>query len=135
MAKLLRIMIADDQPRTRQSLRALLSAGFHPDEIWEAENGEEAFRIVMESSPHLVILDAKMAGLDGIAATMRIRAACPKTRILVLSLYPEYRNSALNAGADAFLTKDEQAERLMHTLKSLIEQAWSAAEAEPDQDC
>ncbi len=114
------LLIVDDQPRTRQSLRALLSANFHPDKILEAENGQDALAAVRADFPNLVILDAKMAVLDGIEATRLIKANFPQVKVLVLSLYPRYQAEALSAGADAFLTKDEQPERLLSVLSALM---------------
>ncbi len=115
------LLIVDDQPRTRQSLRALLAASFYPDEILEAENGLDALAAVQTACPDLVILDAKMAVLDGIEATRRIKANFPHVKVLVLSLYPRYQDQALSAGADAFLTKDEQPERLLSVVASLTD--------------
>ncbi len=120
MLESLCLLIVDDQPRTRQSLRALLSANFHPGKILEAENGLEALAAVQTACPDLVILDAKMAVLDGIEATRQIKAGFPQVKVLVLSLYPRYQAEALAAGADAFLTKDEQPERLLAVLADLL---------------
>ncbi len=121
MVEALRLLIVDDQSRTRQSLRALLSASFHPQEILEAENGLDALAAVEDACPDLVILDAKMAVLDGIETARRIKAGFPQVKVLVLSLYPHYQAEALSAGADAFLTKDEQPEHLLSVLASLIQ--------------
>lgn len=116
----LRFLLADDQARTRQSLRALLSASFQPGEIVEAENGLEALQSVMHQCPDLIIMDARMDSVDGIEATRRIKAVFPAVKVLVLSLYPQYQAAALAAGADAFLIKDENPERLLTVLRNLI---------------
>lgn len=116
----LRFLIADDQARTRQSLRALLSASFHPGEILEAENGLEALQLVQIQCPDLIIMDARMDNVDGIEATRRIKAGFPSVKMLVLSLYPQYQTAALAAGADAFLIKDENPDRLVTVLRKLM---------------
>jgi len=114
-------LIADDQARARQSIRAWLSAELSLAEVFEAADGLEAIRCVESAVPDLVVMDARMAGLDGIEATRIIKQQYPHIRVVVLSLYPSYRADALAAGADAFITKDEQPERLLATLTRLID--------------
>ena len=119
----LRFLIADDQARTRQSLRALLLASFQTGEIIEAENGLEALQSVQDRCPDLIIMDARMDNVDGIEATRRIKTGYPAIKVLVLSLYPQYQAAALAAGADVFLLKDENPDRLLTVIKSLVADA------------
>ncbi len=116
MANALRILIVDDQRRARQSLRALLATKFELIEMLEAENGVEAIRRVDEFRPHIVLMDARMPELDDIEATRIIKRPAPHVKVIVLSVYGEYRAVALTAGADAFVSKGEPPERLLEML-------------------
>ena len=116
----MRVVIADDQLRTRQSLRALLSTALPGMEIWEAENGAEALRLAEEKRPLLVVMDIRMPVLDGIAATREIKSRWPAIKILVLSMYPNRQEEAQAAGADLFIGKGESPERLLCAVSSLL---------------
>ena len=119
MRSSLRILIVDDQPRARQSLRALLAARFQVDQVHEAGNGAQALACVEAYCPDVVFMDARMPELDGIEATRMIRRASPRVKVIVLSMYPEYRAPALAAGADAFFSKGEPPDELLAVLTRL----------------
>ena len=112
----LKLLIADDRPRTRRALRALLTA--HPgfEVVGEAANGEEALACVEALRPDLVLLDVWMPRLDGIAATAAIKARWPAVRVVVHSLAIERREDALAAGADAFVPKGARPDELLRAL-------------------
>ena len=116
MLKKLRILIADDQPHARRSLKALLATRFKLVDTCEAVNGIEAVRCVEECKPDVVLMDARMPEMDGIEATRIIRTKCAQLPVIVLSMYSEYRAAALAAGANAFLLKGEPAEQLLAVL-------------------
>lgn len=124
----IRVLIADDQPRARRSLKALLTAmrwrtpgpgeeltpdGCMPVEIiGEAENGHETIVQVSALHPDVVLMDlhpqtasAPNSGQDSAATIRVIKSRWPATRIVVLTLFATDRASALAAGADAFLLK------------------------------
>jgi len=119
MVNKLRILIADDQRRARQSLKALLATKFPALEIYEAENGSEAIQSLEGFKPHLALLDARMPEMDGIEATRAIKRQAPHIKVLVLSMYAEYRTDALAAGADMFMTKGEAPEHLLDALTTM----------------
>jgi DNA-binding NarL/FixJ family response regulator len=116
----LRLVIADDRPRTRRAVRALLAA--HPgfEVVAEACDGEEAVARVEQLAPDLVLLDVRMPRLDGIAATARIKARWPAVRVVVHSLAVERRADALAAGADAFVPKGGPPEELLDALRPAV---------------
>jgi DNA-binding NarL/FixJ family response regulator len=120
MEKRFRLLIVDDQPRSRQSLSALLVIDFPHIEIFEASNGKEALRQVKVVQPDAIVMDALMPECDGMDATGVIKAIYPQIKIIIYSMYPEYKNAALSAGADVFIAKDEPSKILVDTIGSLI---------------
>jgi DNA-binding NarL/FixJ family response regulator len=116
----MRIVIADDQKRTRQSLKALLSTSLPGTEIWEAADGAEALRLAEDTHPQLVVMDIRMPEVDGITATRGIKSRWPATKVLVLSMYPGRQEEARAAGADLFVGKGESPERLLCAISSLL---------------
>src|SRR5512144_2913472 len=112
----IRVLLADDEPRARQSLRALLTTQPQVLLIAEATNGREALDQVSRYHPDVVLLDVRMPELDGLAATRQIKARWPRTRVIVHSMYPEYREEALAAGADAFVVKGDPPDELLRLI-------------------
>ena len=112
-----RLLIADDRERTRRAVCALLAA--HPglEVVGEASDGQQAIDKVEQLAPDLVILDVRMPGLDGIAATAEIKRRWPGVRVVVHSLAFDRRDDALAAGADAFVPKAGQPDALLEALR------------------
>lgn len=113
MAKSFRILIVDDQLRTRQSLKALLTTKFPEAEISEAANGIEALQLIGEFKPDVMVTDVVMPEMDGLTCTRLSKSTQPRIQVIVLTLYAEYQASALAAGADAFITKGQPPEELL----------------------
>jgi DNA-binding NarL/FixJ family response regulator len=122
MQEPIKILVVDDQPRARKSLKALLSTWPRIVEISEAGNGREALRLVKELPPDAVLMDVRMPGMDGLEATTQIKALCPQVKVVVLSMYAEHRDEALAAGADDFVGKGEAAERLLDLLSAVMQE-------------
>lgn len=111
-----RILIVDDSPRARQSLRALLTIYAESTEVQEAENGWEALQCIDESSPSVVFMDMLMPGLDGIKTTQLIKRHMPQIKIIALSIACDHESEALAAGADAFVCKGDPPGVLLQAL-------------------
>jgi DNA-binding NarL/FixJ family response regulator len=122
MVKPIRVLIVDDQPRARKSVKALLSTWQRVGEIHEAGNGREAMQLVRELLPDVVLMDVRMPEVDGLKATVQIKALWPQVKVVVLSMYLEYRDEALAAGANAFVGKGEPADRLLALLSAVIDE-------------
>jgi DNA-binding NarL/FixJ family response regulator len=121
MQKPIQILIVDDQPRARRSVRALLSTWTRVAEVREASNGREALRLVEELPPDLVLMDVRMPEIDGLEATGQIKARWSQVKVIVLSMYIEHRDEALVAGADAFVGKGEAPEKLLDVISAVMQ--------------
>jgi len=119
--KPIRILIVDDQPRARKSLKALLSTWPRVGEVHEASNGREAVELVRELRPDAVLMDVRMPEMDGLKATVQIKALWPQVKVVVLSMYLEYQDEALALGADAFVGKGEAPDRLLDLLSAVVQ--------------
>jgi DNA-binding NarL/FixJ family response regulator len=104
----LRVVVADDQAAVREGLVTLLDLLDDVTVVGAAANGEQALALVAEHQPDLVLMDLRMPGLDGVAATRRVRAEAPGTDVVVLTTYSDDASilDALDAGALGYLTKD-----------------------------
>ena len=103
----LKIMIVDDHVEMRRLLRNALN--HLTSEFVECADGAEAVTVFSQQRPDWTIMDVTMKGIDGLEATRRIRSQSPTARILVLTQHdtPVIRREALEAGASAFLSKDQ----------------------------
>jgi CheY-like chemotaxis protein len=116
----LQILIVDDQYHARRSLQALIATRFQLVKTCEATNGIEAIQCLEECKPDLILMDVRMPEMDGIEATRIIKTKSEHTPVIVLSMYPEYRESAIAAGADSFFSKGESPEQLLLALTAVI---------------
>jgi DNA-binding NarL/FixJ family response regulator len=115
-----RIVIADDQQVVRQGFAALLDTQPDFTVVGTASDGAEAVRLSAEARPDVVLMDIRMPGVDGIAATRSLTGAEGyRPRILILTTFDldEYVYEALRAGASGFLLKDATAERLFEAVR------------------
>jgi DNA-binding NarL/FixJ family response regulator len=117
----LRVLIADDDDLMRAGLKAVLSSDDTIDVVAEAADGREAISHTRALKPDLVLMDVRMPGMDGIAATREIIAAAPGARILILTTFEDddYVFGALSAGASGFLLKRTQPEQLIAAIHTI----------------
>jgi CheY-like chemotaxis protein len=111
-----RVLIADDNARTRAALRALLLTTPGIKVVGEAGDGETAARLTASVHPDVVLMDVRMPGMDGIEATRLIKTRQPGVRVVVLTISAAYRIQAMAAGADAFLVKGGPADELVSAV-------------------
>ena len=115
----IRVLIADDQPLVRAGLRALLRVQDGIEVVGEASTGAEAVAESARLAPDVVVMDIRMPGTDGIAATAQVIRQPAAPRVLVLTTYDtdEYVYDALAAGASGFLLKDARPEDLIDGVR------------------
>jgi DNA-binding NarL/FixJ family response regulator len=102
------VLVVDDHAIVRQGLRGMLAAEPDLDVVGEAGSGPEAVAMVAAHSPDVVLMDLRMPGGDGVAATTAITAQHPGTRVVVLTTYDTDADilRAVEAGAAGYLLKD-----------------------------
>src|SRR3954468_12250910 len=112
--RMIRVLIADDQELVRTGFRVILEAEGDIEVVAEADNGNEAIRQAALVKPQVVLMDIRMPGLDGLAATEQILRQTDPPTIVVLTTFDqnEYIYRALRAGAAGFLLKDAPSSRL-----------------------
>ena len=117
----IRVLIADDHPIVRQGLRTFLAVQGDIEVVGEAADGDEALAVVRATVPDVVLMDIRMPGLDGIAATERIAAdpALDGVRVVVVTTFEldEYVFDALRAGAAGFLVKHTEPAELVRAVR------------------
>ena len=103
-----RLLLADDHPVVRAGLAGMLAAEADLEIVGEAADGEQACALARELRPDVVLMDLRMPGVDGVAATAVISAELPDTRVLVLTTYDTDADivRAVEAGATGYLLKD-----------------------------
>jgi DNA-binding NarL/FixJ family response regulator len=116
-----RIVVADDQRLFRESLAGILNAVPTFEVVAVAADGIEAVDAARRLEPDVVLLDVKMPRLNGIGAARQIRAACPQTRVILLTTIPAdgYAREGLAAGAHSYLLKDTSIEELIAAINAL----------------
>lgn len=113
-----RVVVADDQATVREGLTALLALLPGIEVVGEAADGRSALAAVASHSPHVVLMDARMPGLDGVAATRELTASHPDTAVVVLTSHADDETvlSALSAGARGFLTKNAGRQEIFRAI-------------------
>jgi len=117
---MLRVLVVEDNHTFREAFKQSLCEHFHFIVIEEAETGEEALQKVKRSPPHLIFMDIRLPGMNGLQVTQKIKRDFPNVRIAILTGYdlPEYRQAALQYEADRFFVKDSLQ---WNEVKSLVE--------------
>lgn len=120
---MIRVVIADDDELMRVGLRMMLQTQDDIVVVGEAGDGREAVRLALTSRPDVVLMDVRMPGLDGIAATRSVLEGAqgdpPKVLVLTTFELDEYVFSAIRAGASGFLLKRSPPETLIEGIRTL----------------
>ena len=118
-ARPIRVLVVDDHAVVRSGLAAVLLSSDDLELAGEAGSGEEAVRQAERLMPDVVLMDLKMPGMDGVAATRAIHGRWPEIRIIVLTSFKdkEFVDGALKAGAMSYLLKNVSAEELTRAIR------------------
>jgi len=116
------ILIVEDHPGVRKSLREWLELSFPQYQLLEAATGEEGVTMAQAASPCLVIMDIGLPGMSGIEATEAIKKLVPSTQVVMLTVYDDddYRTHAAAAGASAYVAKRKVKTELLPAIRQLL---------------
>lgn len=114
-------MIVDNNAHTRRALAAYVSGLDGVKLVAEAFDGQDALEKLEASTPDVVLMDCRMPRLTGLEATRILKHRLPGTKVLALTLYPEYEHEARQAGADAVLMKGCAAAQLASAIRTITD--------------
>jgi DNA-binding NarL/FixJ family response regulator len=117
----IRVLLADDQQLVRSGFRMLLESSGQVEVVGEAADGAQAVTLAAERRPEVVLMDIRMPGTDGLAATMAITSdpSLAAVRIIMLTTYEDDEQvfAALRMGASGYLVKDAATDELLHAIE------------------
>jgi len=116
---LIRVALVDDQAMVRAGLRMILESEADITVCGEAADGADAVGLAAATEPHVMLMDIRMPGVDGIAATKAVLAQCPNIRVVILTTFDddEHVYEALRAGASGFLLKSADGDTLVNAVR------------------
>ncbi|HUX06235.1 MAG TPA: response regulator [Acidobacteriota bacterium] len=121
-----KILIVDDE----QNLRLLYKKEFEKEgyEVILAKSGEEALRKFQEAAPHLVILDIKMPGLDGVETMSKMLSIDNKTPVILNTAYASYQDNFTTWAADAYVVKSSDMGELRNRVREILAERYGGQE-------
>ncbi len=117
-----RILVVDDHPLVRHSIRSFLENEGDIEVVGEGASGIDAVRMVTELSPDVVIMDIGMPDMNGLEATREIRTTNPEVAILVLTVHTdqEWVLEIMKAGASGYIIKDVFGDQLVKAVRGVL---------------
>jgi two-component system, NarL family, invasion response regulator UvrY len=117
----MKVLIADDHGLLRRGVREILEDAPLSLEVEEAGSASETLKAVKDAAYDIVLLDISFPDGSGMDVLRQIRAFYPRTRVLLLSMYPEeqYAERALQLGASGYLTKDSTPNELVVAIQKV----------------
>lgn len=105
---MLRVLIVEDNHIFREAFKNRLNDNFPSMVVEEASNGDEALQKIGRTPPHLIFMDIRLPGANGLQLTQKMKKDLPGIHIAILTDYdlPEYRQAAVEYGADRFFVKN-----------------------------
>jgi DNA-binding NarL/FixJ family response regulator len=116
----MRILVVDKRLRIRFGLRLLIEQATSHSVVAELSNTERLTSIIMDTSPDLVLLEWELMQEINRGMIASLKADHPQLKVVVLSGQPTCRKSALNAGADHFMSKVDPPNQLLNILNSYV---------------
>ncbi|MDN4482842.1 response regulator [Demequina lignilytica] len=116
---MIRVALVDDQAMVRVGLRMILESEEDIVVAWEATSGDDALARLASEAPDVLLMDVRMPGMDGLAATREILARDPDARVVILTTFDddEYLYESLRAGASGFLLKSVEGDALVSAVR------------------
>lgn len=118
-----RILLVDDERKVRQGWRMRLK--LEPDMVvvGEADSADTALKLTAETQPDVILLDIRLPDHDGITIIRQLYNLAPACKVIIVTLYdsPSYRTRAKEAGAVAFIAKQESPEKLFIAIREAME--------------
>lgn len=116
---MIRVGLVDDQAMVRVGLKMILESEGDIEVCCEAANGEDAIGLAATHTPDVILMDIRMPGMDGLAATAEVLKATPSSRVVILTTFDddEYLYGALRAGASGFLLKSADGDTLVNAVR------------------
>ena len=120
---MIKVLIVDDIPETRDHLSRLLGLEREIDVAGTASSGEEAIQVAMDMRPDVIVMDINMPGMDGIAAAEIISQRLPHSPIIMMSVHgeAEHLKRSMLAGAREFLVKPFSGDEFATSIKRVHE--------------
>jgi DNA-binding NarL/FixJ family response regulator len=117
-----RVVIVDDHPMFRERLSQLINLELDMEVCGEADDAQEAIRIIRDTSPDLAIVDITLKGSSGLELVKSIKALSIAIPVLVLSMHDEslYAERALRAGASGYITKHQATEEVLAAIRRVL---------------
>ena len=117
----LRVLLADDHPIVLAGIKALVTSDAALEVVGEAADGRTALRLATELKPDILILDISMPGLNGVKVAELLRTACPKCKILALTVHEDrgYLRQLLELGIAGYMLKRSAAEELVRAIRAV----------------
>ncbi len=117
------LLIVDDHDSVRSGLKLLLSNYSEFEVVGEAANGQEALNRCRELHPDLVLMDVRMPGMDGLAATRAVKRQRSDVSVLILTTYEneDYLLEAIKAGAAGYVLKDAPENQLVTAIRKVLD--------------
>lgn len=118
---MIRVLVVDDEAVVRAGLRMIVEFQDDLEVVGEGADGAAAVELASVLDPDVVLLDIRMPGVDGIAATEQLVRRGSRPRVIVLTTYglDDDVRAALAAGAHGFLLKTDEPEHLLHGIRTV----------------
>lgn len=120
-----RLLIADDEALEREGIEWIVNRMMpHTFEIIHAENGRIAIQKAEQYHPHIVMMDVRMPGIQGLEALREIKARSPQVKMVLITAYEqfEYAKEALSLGVKEYLVKPTKREQIVSLLQRLLDE-------------
>lgn len=131
-----RILIADDEALEREGMRWIIERMLSvPFEIIEAENGNEAMQKALINKPHIIFMDIRMPGMDGLTVLKTISQQLPLSKTVLLTAYDyfDYAKEAIKLGVKDYLVKPAKRTEITALIERLIKELDSELQIEQQQ--